>query len=127
MSDLTWRDARHNISAAGRSLVGRWQLTAAMVAFALLTSMVVLTAPSSAATSRLATPAPAAPFDRGVPAGCEVHIFHTVGWARCTDGVTRTAYADCSGQSDPSFEVLGDGSRSYIRCTYQIRGIYFIF
>jgi hypothetical protein len=51
MFDLTWREIRNDLAIAGRSLVGRWQQTAALFAVAVLMSMTGLAASSSAATT----------------------------------------------------------------------------
>lgn len=51
MSTLTSREIRHGLTNAGRSLVGRWQRTAALIAVAVLISMGSLVASASAATS----------------------------------------------------------------------------
>jgi hypothetical protein len=50
MFDLTRREIPHGLAIAGRSLVGRWRQTAALVAVAALMSMAGLAASSSAAT-----------------------------------------------------------------------------
>ncbi len=68
MFDLTWREIRNDLAIAGRSLVGRWQQTAALFAVAVLMSMTGLAASSPAATS-----SPSA-------APTAVHVSSVAGW-----------------------------------------------
>lgn len=67
----------------------------------------------------------AGPASADVPHGCETIIYNTVGKARCTDGVSRTATADCANQGDIRKRVSGNGSWVYFECRHKIRSINF--
>lgn len=67
----------------------------------------------------------AGPASADVPPGCETVIYNTVGKARCTDGVSRTATADCAWQGDIRKRVSGNGEWVYFECRHEIRSINF--
>lgn len=67
----------------------------------------------------------AGPASADVPHGCETVTYNTVGKVRCTDGVSRTATADCANQGDIRKRVPGDGKWVYFECRHKIRSINF--